>query len=516
MKKGKGIFLFLFFLLGCADNYGEIMKKGIEFLENGESDKAIEEFKKIANEKNCEPHYGIFLAELQGIFWNINEINSKLKSFIPQEYGDILEVFLRESLSPIEKRLSEMAISYEQMERKGFCEIGLTLPIYLEIGNTIKANITFGERFGELEARGIGFLGYSVLSFLDLIFSHDLKANALSLFKGFLSMDTSSIVGIFRSLGFLFNDNPNFLNWNPDENERKRFESVPKEVSSGLRALHGMLSLISQRSMKKGYVVEYEDINSNNIVDATDKITLNVGGNLEVRGYKEEIKPYSASIPIWIQEDMLQQADEFLGKLSRGFNGEGTPGELYHLNELNGFLLAFGLDQIQDIVAIDPLAFFLGPFDKVKKSYPNPPSPKPLRKIAPYWYYDRFEEKVVLAVEGEVKESLGLYTYYLSSGDVPHFPPEHIKFENQDVFIFLLPDCVEVPNYQPDYVTLFYIAFQDPTFNGSVFVKLTYIKNQICDSTPKPYYDDFAPPDLYAVNKVFAFLFMKYGRLLLH
>jgi len=516
MKKGKGIWLSLLILWGCADNYEGIMKNGIELLENGESDKAIEEFKKIASEKNCEPHYGIFLAELQGIFGNINEINNKIKSFMPQEYGDILEVFLRESLLPIENRLREMANSYENMEKSGFCEISLTLPLYLEIGNTIKAKITFGHIFGELEARGIGFMGYSLLAFLDFIFSHDLRANAVSLLNGFFRMDTSSLVGIFRSLGFLFDENQNFLNWNSDENERKRFESVPGEIAMGLKALYGILPLISQRQIKKGYMVEYDDINSNGIIDATDKITLNLGGYLEVRGYKEEIKPYSAYLPIWIQGDMLKKSEEFLGKLSKGFKGEGNPGELYHLNELNGFLLAFGLDQIQDIIAIDPLAFFLGPYDRNKKSYPNPPSPKPLRKIVPYWYYDRFEKKVVLAVEGEVKESLGIYTYYLSSGDVPHFPAEDITFESKKINIFLLPDCVEVPNYQPDYVTIFYMAFQDPAFNGALFVNLAPIKAQICDSSKKPYYGEFAPPDLYAVNKALAFLFMKYGSIIPH
>jgi len=516
MKKGKGILFLLLLLCRCADDYGKIMKKGIEFLENGESDKAIEEFKKIATPKNCEPHYGIFLAELQGIFGNINEINDKVKNFMPQEYGDILEVFLRESLLPIENRLREMKVAYEQMEKTGFCEISLTLPLYLEIGNTIKAKITFGQIFGELEVRGIGFLSYSVLSFFDLIFAHNLRANAVSLLNGFLRMDTSSVVGILRSLGFLFNDNPSFLKWNSDENERKRFESVPHEIASALKALYGVLPILSQRQIKKGYVIEYEDINSNAIIDATDKITLNIGGYLEVRGYKEEIKPYSAYLPIWIQGEMLKKSEEFLGKLSKGFSGEGNPGELYHLNELNGFLLVFGLDQIQDIIAIDPLAFFLGPYDRNKKSYPHPPSPKPLREIVPYWYYDRFEKKVVLAVEGEVKESLGIYTYYLYSGDAPHFPAEDITFEGKTVNIFLLPDCVEVPNYQPNYVTLFYMAFQDPTFNGSLFVNLSPIRTYICDSSQKPYYEEFAPPDRYAVNKALAFLFMKYGSLIPH
>jgi len=516
MKKGKGIWLLLLIFLGCADNYESIMKKGIEFLENGESDRAIEEFKKIAKKSNCEPHYGIFLAELQGIFWDINNLNDKIKSFLPQEYGDVLEVFLRESLLPIEKRLREMVDSYQQMEKSGFCEISLTFPLYLEIGNTIKTKITFGQIFGELEARGIGFLGYSLLAFLDLIFSHDLRANAVSLLNGFFRMDTSSLVGILRSLGFLFDENPNFLKWNPDENERKRFERVPQEIGTGLGALYGMIKIIQQRQIKKGYVVEYEDRNSNGMIDATDKITLNTGGYLEVRGYREEIKPYSAFLPIWLQGDMLKKSEEFLGKLSKGFKGEGNPGELYHLNELNGFLLAFGLDQLQDIIAIDPLAFFLGPYDRNKKSYPNPPSPKPLREIVPYWYYDRFEKKVVLGVEGEVKQSLGIYTYYLFSGDVPHFPAENIIVEGKEVNIFLLPDCVEVQEYQPDYVTLFYMAFQDPTFNGSLFVNLSYIKSYTCDFVSKPYYVDFAPPDLYAVNKVLAFLFMKYGAFFPH
>jgi len=516
MKKGKGVCLLLLIFLGCADNYESIMGKGIELLEAGESDKAIEEFKKIATAKNCEPHYGIFLAQLQGIFGNLNDINDKIKGFIPQEYGDVLEVFLRESLIPIEKRLREMSMAYEQMERTGFCEISLTLPFYLEIGNTIKAKVTFGQVFGELEARGIGFLGYTLLAFLDLLFSHDLKANVVSLLNGFLRMDTSSLVGILRSLGFLFNENPNFLKWNPDENERKRFERIPDEIAKALRALYGMLQIVSQRQIKKGYVVEYEDRNSNGIIDATDKITITLGGYLEVRGYKEEIKPYSGYLPLWVQGEMLKKSEEFLLKLSNGFKGEGNPGELYHLNELNGFLLAFGLDQLQDIIAIDPLAFFLGPFDRNKKSYPQPPSPKPLREMVPYWYYDQFEKKVVLAVEGEVKESLGVYTYYLSSGDVPHFPPENIKFDGKEVNIFLLPDCVEVPEYQPDYVTLFYMAFQDPAFNGSLFVNLSSIKSYTCDFSSKPYYTEFAPPDLYAVNKVLAILFMKYGAILPH
>jgi hypothetical protein len=60
------------------------------------------------------------------------------------------------------------------------------------------------------------------------------------------------------------------------------------------------------------------------------------------------------------------------------------------------------------------------------------------------------------------------------------------------------------------------MAFQDPAFNGALFVNLAPIKAQICDSSKKPYYGEFAPPDLYAVNKALAFLFMKYGSIIPH
>lgn len=503
----KAAFLIVFLFVGCAADYRDIINNGVSFLENGEYDLALSEFKKVEGE-GCEADYGIVLAEFQGLFGEFTSINERIRTFVvsPQQYGDILEVFLREELIPVEERLRDLVQAYERI-REVECEFQVSLPLHLEVGDSITLDLTLGNVFGQVEARIIGGTSYAFLSLIDFVFAHNLKADALSLIKTFTSMDTTSVVGIMRSLGIIFNENPEFLKWHSDELERERFDEVPEELARVFYSFHGITEPVVDYTPETEHVIQFVDSDGDGKVGRGDVIILNMSGELKVRGLSQSIEPYEAQIPIWLDEDSLPTANNALLKIGDALSGKGTPGELIHISDLNGILLAFGLEPLQDIIAIDPPAFFWGSFDG--NGYSG--GPKPLRELVPYWYYDILEEKYVMGIEGELKSALEIYTYYLTSGDAPHFPMEDITTQNGKVNIFIPPDCVEVPAYSPDYVMLFYIAFQDPTFNHSVYVNLSQIRTQRCDSQSQPYYYEFSPPDLYAINKVFAVLMMKYG-----
>lgn len=158
--------------------------------------------------------------------------------------------------------------------------------------------------------------------------------------------------------------------------------------------------------------------------------------------------------------------------------------------------------------------------EPVSASYPDPPAPRALRAMLPYWYRDPWipESVDVFGIEGE--KSLYLLAGisvppWISYGDFDHFLFGEVETDVGPVDLRLPADCVSPPEEDRfGLVTLPYAAWRDPSFGGAVFVNLSILTGGDCADGHEPSYRVWAPADLYGVNKVIAHYASRYGRLL--
>lgn len=156
----------------------------------------------------------------------------------------------------------------------------------------------------------------------------------------------------------------------------------------------------------------------------------------------------------------------------------------------------------------------------VGAAYPDPPAPRPLRTVLPYWFRDPLipESVDVFGIEGEKSANLlaGISVPpWINYGDFDHFLFGVVSTDVGPVDLRLPADCVSPPDEDRfGFITLPYAAWRDPTFGGSVFVNLSILTGGDCGDGHEPTYRTWAPANLYGVNKVIAHYAARYGRLL--
>ncbi len=194
----------------------------------------------------------------------------------------------------------------------------------------------------------------------------------------------------------------------------------------------------------------------------------------------------SVSALFWKLEQSLAMVDK----------GGGQPVyiDAADVNEiLQGFSPLFDVPEIPNVVRIDPAAFFLGPGPEYTSG------PKPLRDYLPIWYDDDGSPDTPkeFLVEGE---SLYYSSAHVAGYDWSHFP-DAVQFKGQAVATKIAADGIG-PDMGPVFdETIFYIGFQDPTFNGMLFLDLSQLPY-----LPEADVLGFAPADLYSLNKLLAWL----------
>ncbi len=152
--------------------------------------------------------------------------------------------------------------------------------------------------------------------------------------------------------------------------------------------------------------------------------------------------------------------------------------------------------------------------------YPQPPKPKPLRDVLPYWYIDPFlnEGQPVLGVEGEKSPNVLPNTYlppFVSLGDFDHFLFGEVRTDVGTIDIHIPNDCISAPSEDKfGLITVPYTAFRDPAFNNSTFVNLSVLTGGDCNDSQSIEYRSWNPADVYAMNKVVAHYASRYGRLI--
>jgi hypothetical protein len=158
--------------------------------------------------------------------------------------------------------------------------------------------------------------------------------------------------------------------------------------------------------------------------------------------------------------------------------------------------------------------------EMVAAAYPDPPAPRPLRTVLPYWFRDPLipESVDVFGIEGEKSANLlaGISVPpWINYGDFDHFLFGVVSTDVGPVDLRLPADCISPPDEDRfGFVTLPYAAWRDPTFGGAVFVNLSILTGGDCGDGHEPIYRTWAPADLYGVNKVIAHYAARYGRLL--
>ncbi len=462
----------------------------------------------------CEAHLVRQLVGFQGIAREINAINN-LFSIIQSDISaldisQIVDTFLRELLEPVEEFASMMYESSDVVWRKG-CRVYVEdFPLQVNFGSTVSISVHLRGLMGATESIVFSAFSGALLSAMDLMFSHDLSINISSVMDLYTLIRTDRFIYLLRTLGNFMEMSPNFLNWHPDPLEKARFENIPERMADVSEKLASLVDTLSREGRDKRSFVRFYD-NGDGTLDYGDTVCINFDGEVEVYAKPYTVQPYSFDIPYWVTQDLLDQANDLLLRLSAHMRGESAEAlTWFHISEINGFLLAMGEEAVPDIIAIQPMAFFAGP--ATAGGFPNPPQPKPLRELVPYWYKDPVLGNISFMIEGEIKDEFS-GDFYINAGDSPHFP-DSITFYGETVTGLSIPyDCISVPSSLPDYYTLVYTGFQDPSFNGALKVNLAEITvGGFCfDQDTRPSYQDFNFPDLYSVNKVFAFLSLRFG-----
>ena len=469
------------------------------------------------NPEHCEAHLVRELVGFQGIIQELDKLmdlfSATQTALYPSQLSQIVDVILRELLNPIEEYAQEMFSSSEVVWEKG-CRVYVEdFPVSLRVGDTVSLDVHLRGLMGRLESIVFSLLSGGILSALDFVFSHNLSVNLSSVFELADLVRTDRFVYLLRSLGNFMELNPQFLSWNPDPAERDRFLQIPGRLASMLEKLSHLPEVLAEEGENKKSFVRFYDNDRNRTLSWQDVVEINFDGSVEVFATPYTVQPYSFEIPLWVTPELVDEAESLLARMSMHLNGDPSEAlSWFHISEINAFLVAMGQEAIPDIIAVQPLALFKGPSGP--EGFPDPPQPKPLRQLVPYWYSDPFLGGTSFMIEAEIKDDPRFIgDFYIDPGDVPHFPDE-ISFYGEKLTGLSIPfDCVTVSESMPDYFTLLYIGFQDPTFNGAVKVNLQPITkvDECYEIDSRSYYQGFNFPDLYSFNKVGAFLSLKLG-----
>lgn len=452
--------------------------------------------------ENCPANFVYELVGFQALCFKIVEINDLLtyiqSSLSPAQSSQVVDRLLRELLSPVEE-YARLISSAADVAWEKKCRVKVEdFPFIIKAGKTVSLEVHLSGVMGPVESSFFSFISQAILSAFDFVFSHNLNigvGSVLELSK-FLSKD--SFVNLLRSFGNFLSINDEFLSFHPLEEEKSRINNVPLRLSSIFHKFSFIVSDLEKYHRSSDSFVFLNDKNRNKILDYGDRIRFNFYGELKIYSNPITVNPYEFEIPYWVSPDLLQHATGLLERLS--LHLKGYPEEVtswFYISELNAFLLAMGEEPVPNIIAVQPLSFFK--------------NPKPLRSLLPYWYYDEVLGGYSFAIEGEIKEKF-LGSFYVQPGDAPHFP-DTISFYGNDLNISIPMDCIYVRDSFPDYFTLIYAAFQDPSFNGSLRVNLREITaGGFClEYDSQPVHQDFNYPDNYSLNKVFAYLSTRFG-----
>lgn len=494
----------MLFLLNCEKEKVNRIEKAKDMLseelltEDGipyTPDQVREEILEVLKDdpENCDANYLLLLTDVKIIFETINPIIGVLQSLssFTAQAGGMVDSIVSSILPSLLELFDEMDGAVTVIEKKNCQLILKRFKIVLGLEDSpllaveLKGwdpkekkalpgdwDITEADLIGSVVSLIKAGLHYLLSLDLDL----DLEGVLNAYNEGIITLDMSNPLALIRSLGFVVADNSSFLGFHPDRKDM--YALVGQDFSTSLArtstALDNLLKVDDN---------PYDDIlgwiDNGLKINVFDPDTGERGLFITIGSQKMNLLEIAESVlPLFLTEEYINTVVQLTGRWSKAFSGEEkAPIKLIELNPL-----LFNLVTFKDILRFSPW-----------KLYPSSVTEaKPPRELLPYWEdtdNDGFEE---FMVEGELPpEYANQATSYLFVVPGPTDDPVHFSGYPYEI----TKDCL-----YPKSVTFFYIAFQDPSFNGAIEVNLNELQSEICNYEGK--HLDWHLADNYSLNVV--------------
>ncbi len=507
MKKRVSI-IFLAFLVGCSGNgSSKESPQGIlkGFLSKGDGESALvylEENKDKLQE--CEFLYASMLANFL-VF--LNEINTLSQVSLSPLAVDYLAQAYYQVIKPLEEylvRIDELADEIISKKCSFLLEEGLKIELGKKGGDSYLM-VVLGDEWDEGEALIFSIFANTILSGVDFIFSHSGEIQNLIVPNIY-----DEPLATLREFGGLVDANPRLFEFSKDPELKKRFSILPerlKKIAEFIYSNGGTKTTTSDDTGFFSYLFnkedEYQDDDVLGFIDNGEKGKLDVGDEFVfgIKSFDADIINFpdvSSGIRIKmtlqiypVVKKMIETIEEYSQTLWEQMVAVENPQKSYErigFKPLNALLETINQPPIPEVLEIDLSAFFRNPV--------------PLRRLLPYWYDDDYNittpKKFI--VEGECPFDKGFNFIYIH--DVPHFPDSFtFTYNFNDSKIVSGVKIKEDGIFPSINYTIPYIAFQDPTFNSSIYINPAETgegENQ------------FVLPDNYLLNRAIAVL-VKYA-----
>ena len=542
---------------------------------------------------SCGARYGGFLAAVQQMVQHVHAFNKGIFDVQAEEFAEYEDLEPSTSLSSQSPAFEPLAAdrdivgmllvqgllqplyddlnaarAYAEPITNSDCSFEVDLPIRFILGTGYRFDLTLGRNFGPTE---LSFLLLSLETLQggnQMLLGLNLELNAVSILRAYNRMKDKPLVGALRALAPLAQENPEFMNFNPDPERARLFADAEQRFAFGIdnglvvartaRAQLDELTLVNPQS-----VIHISDSDESGTMTPGDKVVLNFRGSYkrlqntpkEFEDIRLDISAFLDPRPLYPDQPtsapgirLLDSTIEFLADTAHIYRLERPVGSRIKLEKLNGLAQAFGQRRIlEDVLEWDPNAFFRGPIHNPVSSrayppgvteglqsllivggegYPEPPQPKPLREMLPWWYRPAHApDEYYFAVEGEksfyyVSESR--LPAYLSYGDFDHFLFDAIDEGDARgqggagvADLHIARDCLEPPDDDALGInTTVYAAMRDPTLGSSLYGNIDILSGGECpDDTD--YNVVWNPVTHYTFNKILAHLSLRLARYLI-
>ncbi len=322
-----------------------------------------------------------------------------------------------------------------------------------------------------------------------------------------LAITRGDLVTTLRALGFIFARSPNFLAWHPSR--YGYFLEVGTEFASSLTRIADAFNILMNRKTDvPGYdlhddptddVIVFKDSATIGAYDPDDDIYMNAYNPLKPElEMKEDNICYNIFIGVspinddpnameWckntffdvfksiIISDAFAKLLDFMYDWANIFSGKDQEG-LIRPGELRDVLLG-SLVPIPDVFSFKPQAWFSKTPDEFLRTV-SPP-----REWLPFYRDMDGDEYEDFVVEGETYSSSSTYpcsATYIKYGDCPHFPTSFTWFKSATPLNLQIPPDCEGPT---ENVFLLYMAPQDPSLGGALYVNLDSSEFPVCSNS---------------------------------
>lgn len=508
-----------------------LLERGKRHLSANEPEEAFEAFGLLAEQEGylCPANYGLFLASIQRAFGRISTIVEAAGTLLggsplrpqAQSFNSIIEGIIR----PFEDHFRQIR-QYGLAAIEGGCtlEVADGYPLIVgKEGNLLYAEALIGDEWDSAAARAIvsGVNGMqAVVNFVlahELTFDEDIgelldivnsEIDAVQDYerdaaRGVTSTERRTWISPIRAAGVFFDLNPKLLAF---ANEA-RFAEVDNNLAEAFTLIYakgaaGATGIIPDLLARNR--VETADELRNNVLAWIDNGDGVAGGDDTIRiglrklniastfampnnpgGFEITLNRLFGDVKTAIDE--AHEIIDILGDQMTAVQAGGTPPRL-GLDGINAIMNALSftadIEPIPAAIELDLRAYFV--------------EPVPLRKLVPYWYNDGGLTKVFM-VEGESTVTSPAEPFVVT-GDTSHFPANFAFGAAGEVSPPIITDApipaddIEAAMTTMD-LPLPYIAWQDPTFHGVLWVnpKALPISPEGADA--------FVPTTQYLTNK---------------